>query len=291
MRSKLSWGKVWHWRAGPRAHDFGYPVFTFELDLDELETLSIAPRLFGYERRAIFSIRSADYLNGEGSIRQKVERVLRDHGQMIRPHRITLITMPRYFGYVFNPVSFFACFDEHNRVLGFVTQVNNTFGETHVYPLVCEPSSMPVSWRFSKEFFVSPFFDTEGQYVVTLEGADASLSVRVDLDRAGERVFSATLKGDATELSASRIWATIRKYPITSLMTMPRIHGQAIALYYKAKATPYPRPEPSSGYTIRSRQNIIHRARLALLWILRMCRGGRGAPSSPSREDRDYANS
>ena len=65
MRSKLSWGTVGHWRAGPRQHSFSYPVFTFVLDLDELESLAISPRLFAYERRALFSIRSADYLEGE----------------------------------------------------------------------------------------------------------------------------------------------------------------------------------------------------------------------------------
>ena len=284
MRSQLSWGEVSHWRKGPREHSFAYPVFTFELDVDELETLSISPRLFACERRAVFSIRSCDYLSGSGTLREKVEAVIREHGQRERPHRITLITMPRYFGYVFNPVSFFACFDEQERVLGFVTQVNNTFGETHVYPLVCEPTSAPVSWRFPKDFFVSPFFDVEGEYFVALEREGANLSVVVDLYRDGERIFAATLKGDGQPLSASRVWATMRKYPITSLLTMPRIHGEAIRLYSKAHATPYPLPKPSSRYTIRSRQNIIHRARLALLALMRAWRRVRPG------EDRDYAN-
>lgn len=284
MRSSLSWGEVKHWRAGPREHDFAYPIFTFELDVDELPSLSVWPRLFGFGRRAVFSIWTDDYLSGEGGIRERVERVLREHGQAACPHRITLITMPRYFGYVFNPVSFFACFDEEGNVLGLITQVNNTFGETHVYPLACSAQPAPVTWRFPKEFFVSPFFDRSGDYTVTLEQEGSRLGIRVDLERGGEPAFSATLRGEAQPISARRIWATIRNYPVTSLMTMPRIHGQALALYYKAKATPYPRPEPASGYTIRSRQNIIHRARLALLWLLRACRRKR-------TEDHDYANS
>lgn len=290
MISKVSWGEVGHWRAGPREHAFSYPVFTFELDVDEIERLKVAPRLFGYERRAVFSIRSKDYLVGEGGVRAKVEQVLLQNGQSIRPEKITLITMPRYFGYVFNPVSFFACFDQEGRVLGLVTQVNNTFGETHVYPLVCEPSPMPVVWRFQKEFFVSPFFDTSGEYEVTLGQVGSSLSLSVDLYRDGEKAFAATLEGKAEAVTRSRIWATMRKYPITSLMTMPRIHGQALALFFKAKATPFPRPEPSSRYTIRSRQNIIHRARLALLSLLRALRRGSSPPSATTSKDTHYAN-
>ena len=273
MRSRIVWGSVDHWRKGPREHSFNYPIFTFAFDVDELPSLAVAPRLLAYEKRAIFSVRSADYLQGEGSLREKVERVLVIHGYGEPPARITLITSPRYFGYVFNPVSFFACFDAHDQVVGLITQVNNTFGETHVYPLVCAPQAMPVAWKFSKDFFVSPFFNMEGTYEVVLESEGEHLSIRVDLHKDGERVFAACLRGDSVPLSRGQVVATLRKFPITSLLTMPRIHGQAMKLFFKARATVYPRPEPTSSYTIRSRQNIIHKARLGLLSIVRKARG------------------
>jgi cyclopropane-fatty-acyl-phospholipid synthase len=272
MRSRVVWGSVGHWRKAPREHSFTYPVFTFQFDLDELPTLSIAPRLLALERRAVFTVRGSDYLNGEGSLREKVERILHDNGCATRPARIALVTSPRYFGYVFNPVSFFACFDDNDKVIGLITQVNNTFGETHVYPLVCEPSEMPVQWRFSKGFFVSPFFDMEGTYEVVLEGEGESLGVRVDLHREGELAFSATLRGEGAPITRRQLFATLRKFPVTSLLTMPRIHGQAMQLYFKARAHVYKRPIPSSPYTIRSRQNIVHRCRLGLLSLLKWAR-------------------
>lgn len=272
MISKIMWGTVDHWRKGPKEHSFDYPVFFFALDLDELETLSIAPRLFAYERRAIFSVRNADYLQGDGSLREKIEKVLREHGQQVKPARITLFTSPRYFGYVFNPVSFFACFDEAGHVLGLITQVNNTFGETHIYPLVCEPSTMPRTWRFPKGFFVSPFFDTEGEYEVILAQAGDSPELRVDLFREGERVFAASMRGDGEPLTRARLCATLKRFPITSLLTMPRIHGQAMNLYFKVGAKVYERPTPTSPYTIRSRQGLIHRVRLWFLALLRRAR-------------------
>ena len=272
MRSKVVWGTVAHWRKAPKEHAFNYPVFTFAYDVDELPTLSIAPRLLAYEKRAVFSVRSADYLEGEGTLREKVQRVLQQHGKVESPARITLFTSPRYFGYVFNPVSFFACFDANDNVIGLITQVNNTFGDTHVYPLVCEPSPMPVAWHFSKDFFVSPFFNMEGTYEVAFESEGDSPSIRVDLHKEGEKVFSARLSGVAHTLSRSQLIATLKKFPVTSLLTMPRIHGQAVQLYFKARAKVYTRPDPTSVYTIRSRQNIIHRARLALLAVLRKAR-------------------
>jgi cyclopropane-fatty-acyl-phospholipid synthase len=273
MRSRVVWGTVAHWRKGPREHSFTYPVFSFAFDVDELATLSLAPRLVAYERRAIFTVRSTDYLEGSGSLRERVERLLGEHGCHEKPARITLITSPRYFGYVFNPVSFFACFDASDRVIGLITQVNNTFGETHLYPLVCAPTAMPAMWRFSKDFFVSPFFNMEGTYEVALESEGGELSIRVDLHKDGEKVFAANLRGEGRPLSRRQVFATLRKFPITSLLTMPRIHGQAMRLYFQAHAHVYARPQPTSSYTIRSKQNIIHRSRLALLSLLQKARG------------------
>ena len=272
MKSRVVWGTVAHWRGAPKEHSFCYPVFTFAFDVDELSTLRVGPRLLAYEKRAVFSVRNGDYLSGEGTIREKVERVLKAHGRNESPARITLFTSPRYFGYVFNPVSFFACFDSNEKVIGLITQVNNTFGDTHVYPLVCEPSEMPVQWNFSKDFFVSPFFNMEGQYEVALEAEGERAKVRVDLHKDGQKAFAATLSGDGMVITRGVLWATLRKFPITSLLTMPRIHGQAMQLYFKARAHVYTRPDPTSSYTIRSRQNIIHRARLALLAVLRRVR-------------------
>ena len=273
MKSRIVWGTVAHWRKAPKEHSFCYPVFTFAFDVDELERLSVAPRLFRYEGRAVFSVRSADYLQGEGSLRDKVERILRQQGSDGRPERITLITTPRYFGYVFNPVSFFACFDINDRVIALITQVNNTFGDTHVYPLVCSPSETPVAWRFDKDFFVSPFFNVEGEYEVALEAEGDTLAIRVDLHREGTKIFSAALTGKGEALSKKRLWSTLRKFPISSLLTMPRIHGQAMQLYFRAHAEVFERPTPHSLNTIRSRQTLIHRLRLRLLAFLKAIRG------------------
>ena len=279
-RSSIAFGEVAHWRAEPRQHSFSYPIFTFQLDVDELDTptrfASVVSRHFlGVNSRAIFSVRTDDYLRGPGGFRERVERVLGEVGAGGRPHRITLITMPRYFGYVFNPVSFFACFDSEDRVVAFITQVNNTFGETHVYPLVCEPAPLPNVWRFSKEFFVSPFFDSEGEYEVTLKGEGRELSVEVNLDKDKKRAFSATLVGKAELLSLRRLLRTLVKYPLTTFLTMPRIHLQAMTLYFAVRTCPFKKPTPNHPYTIRSRQNIIHRARLALLSVMKAARVGR----------------
>jgi cyclopropane-fatty-acyl-phospholipid synthase len=281
MRSKLYWGEVSHLRSIPKEHSFSYPIFTFALDLDELPSIAVPPRLFALNKGALFSVREQDYLeetseaySDKNPLRFKVHECLRKHGITQSPAKITLLTMPRYFGYVFNPVSFFVCQDASARVVALLTQVNNTFGDTHLYPLVCSsPSEFPCTWNFPKEFFVSPFFAVEGEYSLTLEKLDTEFAIRVDLIKDGSLLFSGRLHGRGDDLTRSRILGTLRRYPITSLLTMPRIHHQALNLYRRANAQVYDRPEPHSTYTFRSHQSLVHRVRLSLLSLFRRGRG------------------
>lgn len=270
--------QVEHWRAAPQEHAFRYPMVTLRLDVDPLSDLRRRPFLFAFDRWAICSVWGRDYLTGQGSLREKVEGILRAHGVNNPPARIELITMPRILGYVFNPVSFFICYDSGGLVTACITQVNNTFGETHIYPLVTEPKRAPVSWRFPKEFFVSPFFDREGEYVVALNELDRRLDIEVDLWKGGERVFGSSLRGDSLAFSRTNILKTLVIFPWNVLLTMPRIHLQALVLFFRRKAVPYAKPKPSSVYTVRSKQNLIHRVRLGFLSFLRLIsgRGGLG---------------
>lgn len=277
MRSRISWGKVYHWRGVPREHEFTYPMLTLTLDVDELSQLPIAKLIFSQGRGSILSVRPTDYLAAaeipEGlSLRERVEAFLARSDEARRPARITLVTMPRYFGYVFNPVSFFYCFDEHDKLFALVTQVNNTFGETHIYPLRCTPRDLPVEWKFSKEFFVSPFFSRDGEYTLRADAVDDRLLVSVALQQEGRRVFFGALQGEYKPLTSGRLLITLLRFPITILLTMPRIHLQAVVLYLKAKVLVFIKPPPDHTATIRSKQSFVHRVRLGFLRVLKRLR-------------------
>src|SRR5438128_2699298 len=102
-------GQVVHARLEPVAHRFNYRVAFALLDIDELPRLAAEVPAFGYNRRRPVSLFDRDYLGpGEETLRQKLDRLLeRDGGCEAR--RALLLTCPRFFGYVFNPVSVFWC--------------------------------------------------------------------------------------------------------------------------------------------------------------------------------------
>ena len=87
------------------------------LDLDELPDLDRRFRLFGHNRSRPLAFRDRDHLGDDGrSLRTKVEAFLHDRGIEPPGGRILLLTHPRVFGYVFNPVSFFYCYDALGRL-------------------------------------------------------------------------------------------------------------------------------------------------------------------------------
>lgn len=243
-----------HARLEPIRHVFSYPVYFLGLDLDELPMLSDAVPGFRYNRRGLFSVYDRDYLeDAAGSIREKLDRFLR---QMKRGHevaRVYLITSARYLGYVFNPVSFYYCYGADGALRCALAEVNNTFRERHLY-LLDEPEfDGPIAhFRADKAFHVSPFNDLNGRYAFRFSPPDPEVDVRVDIERNGRVVFKSQLAGKAQQLDAKSIISTLVRYPLSGLLTMPRIMSQAAQLYFRRRLPVFTKPAPSSEFTIRT---------------------------------------
>ena len=104
-------GKVIHERLRPKRHRLSYSVFTMLFDLDDLSELDRQGVLFGYNRRALLSFYDRDHGPTTGEVlRPWVEERLREAGQEPDGGAIRLLCYPRIFGYVFNPLSVYFCY-------------------------------------------------------------------------------------------------------------------------------------------------------------------------------------
>ena len=98
----------------PVEHGFSYRLFMMYLDLDELDTVfSTAAGCGQRRRRAPARFRREDHL-GDPAV--PLDRLCARTGGRRRSRRghagpIRLLTHLQYFGYCFNPVSFYYCFD------------------------------------------------------------------------------------------------------------------------------------------------------------------------------------
>ena len=246
-----------HHRFAPKTHRFDYRIFMFALDLDELDVLHRKLCFFSNNRSNIYSFRGRDFLpTGEPqhnpsvpgnppleahpstSLKARVLACLARHQIDLTGGRIMLVTLPRVFGYLFNPVSFYFCYDRENRPVASLAEVTNTFREMKPFvlgPDHCAPagSQATFSLRVPKYFYVSPFTDMDVSFDFTLRTPAEKLSVQIDDYEAGQRTLTSTLSGSRAALTDTKLaWFSI-KYPLITLKIISLIHWHALKLYLK----------------------------------------------------------
>ncbi|MEH9189245.1 DUF1365 family protein [Klebsiella pneumoniae] len=120
MNSCLYQGVLRHRRLQPKAHHFVYRLFMAWLDLDELDRLPEAG--IRRNRLAAAAWYDADYPLGAPLKAQALNRLESLTG--CRPAgRVMLLTQLRYFGFHFNPVNFYYCYDEADTLRGLLLRL------------------------------------------------------------------------------------------------------------------------------------------------------------------------
>lgn len=222
-------GDVWHARTTVAAHAFRYRTYMHLFDLDEVARINGAFRLIGYNRARPVALYDRDHLDGR-PLREAVEASVLAHGHPWPGGRVQLLTHCRVAGYVFNPVSFFYCFDRRNQLALVVAEVNNTYGERHVYVLPADGPTLPSA---KKAFHVSPFFGLEGTYHFSVPAPAATLDVGIDLTVGASRQFRARLRLEKKRLSDGAVLAMLARYPLVTAQVMAAIHVEALRLWWK----------------------------------------------------------
>lgn len=293
MNSLLYEAELRHERLEPVPHRFRYPLVLYALDLDELPALDRALPLFGYNRARPVTIRDRDYLErGAGTLREKLARVLRRAGVTEEFPRMTLVTSAGLLHPAFNPVSFHFCHDAVGALRVVVAEVNNTFGERHVYLLedLREREGLHEPARPTpKAFHVSPFFDRAGAYRFRFADPRRGLDVRIELLREDRVVFRARVAGEARPLDGPHLARMLARQPFTVALTVPRILAQAARLYFGRRLPVHGKPVPGGPGTIRTRRPGPFE-RVAARVVTRALRGARhGALEVALPEGRTFA--
>eukprot|EP00566_Odontella_aurita_P011285 CAMPEP_0113571550 /NCGR_PEP_ID=MMETSP0015_2-20120614/25614_1 /TAXON_ID=2838 /ORGANISM="Odontella" /LENGTH=395 /DNA_ID=CAMNT_0000474509 /DNA_START=13 /DNA_END=1200 /DNA_ORIENTATION=+ /assembly_acc=CAM_ASM_000160 len=160
LNTALFSGRVAHTRFQPRTHSFSYPLFFCCLDLDEVNKI-FRVKSDLWPLSLLMQFRDEDHLkNDEGlqdgfdnTLRSRISRLVSGRtGGKCAPdqnQRILLVTHLSYFGYCFNPVSFYYILKSETKT-GFaeidaiVAEVSNTpWNEMRCY--VLHPDSKDVT--------------------------------------------------------------------------------------------------------------------------------------------------
>lgn len=239
MHSCLYEGAVWHRRHSPVTHWFSRRLFMVYLDLAELDTVFRGSWLWSTRRPAVAWFRRSDQF---GDPQVPLETAVRDLVEAqtgLRPTgAIRLLTHLRYFGFVFNPVSFFYCFTpDGSRVETVVADVSNTpWGERHLYVLATQDEGL-MRFKLPKAFHVSPFMPMDMDYDWRFTQPGHRLAVHMVNQREGSRVFEATLVLSRRAIDKASLRRVLWRHPAMTMMVFAGIYTEAFRLW--RKRTPF----------------------------------------------------
>ena len=232
MNSCIYNGLVTHTRFKPVKHYLKYKTFSLFLDLDEIEELDKVNPIFSFNKFNIFSFYNKDHGERDGkSLKDWALNNLKKFSIQENINKIKLLCYPRVFGYVFNPLSIFYCY-ENNILKAIFYEVKNTFNEQHTY-IFKTKGKKKIEQTCKKKFYVSPFMDMETKYDFKLQYPSDKLFVSIkQTDKEGV-VLKAVQTGEKKELNLKQLIINLFKYPLMTVKIISAIHFEAFLLWKK----------------------------------------------------------
>lgn len=243
MQSALYTGRLSHCRHQPVKHAFSYGLTLCWLDLAELDEVFRGRWFWSVRRPAPARFMRADYF-GDPAIPLDTairDRVAQETGS--RPAGpIRMLAQLRNFGFCFNPVSFYYCYDAGDaHVEAIVTEITNTpWNERHAYvlrPKAPAPDGGALRFGLAKSFHVSPFMPMDIDYDWRFTQPGQTLGVHMVNLHGGHRLFEASLALHRREITGPSLAAALARQPCGSLAALTRIYWQALRLW--SKRTPF----------------------------------------------------
>ena len=239
MQSCIYEGRVRHTRTQPVLHSFRYRVFMMYLDLAELPDLFADRWFWSAEKVALARFRRSDHLGPqEQALDEAVRQLVKKETGKRPAGPIRLLTNLSYYGFCFNPVSFFYCFAEDGETLEtIVAEVTNTpWGERDTYVLSCDQSlGNRAALRFQpkKKMHVSPFMGMNIDYDWSFVVPSARNTVFMANSKDGERFFDAAVVLQREEISGASLARVLVNFPLITFKIFAAIYWQALRLWLK----------------------------------------------------------
>ena len=224
-----------HRRTIPKHNAFCYVVCYLSFNLSQLASLK--NKLLAVDGRGLFSFKQSDHGEKHQTNQEWVQSILAQYGlEQVANGEVLVVAMPRMFGYLFNPVSFWLCHDAQGALRAVISEVNNTFREAHHY-ISFHDDMRPIhpdDWlQSSKIFHVSPFMKIEGEYQYRFIAQEHRIAIWINYYAHGKLMLETSLIGKRISLNSFNLLKYNLRYPLASFRVIALIHWQAIKLLSK----------------------------------------------------------
>jgi DUF1365 family protein len=217
-------GVVTHVRRQRLHREFTHSVYLWLVDIDHLPEL---PRWL----RPFAGFHAADHLGDPAaSIRGNLDAWLATQGVDLHGGRVLMLANARVLGHVFNPITVYWCHRRDGGLECVVAEVHNTYGERHCYLLRPDDAGRA---SVAKEFYVSPFLDVSGRYLMRIRTPDQRLSLTVALRQDGETTLAATVHGERRPANTGTLVRMVLRRPLLPQRVSALIRGHGIALWLR----------------------------------------------------------
>lgn len=237
-------GSLRHSRSKPKKHTFEYRVRLLYMDLDNVETMFSDNFFWSYNKLNVGCFLRSDYFgNKKTSLKKSIQDEIRKELNFNHHGKVYLLTSPRYFGYCFNPVSFYYCFNTKNKLEVIVSHITNTpWNENHAYVHDCRNLKTPIkTFEFRKNFHVSPFMPMDIQYRWSFKEPGDKIEVSMNNIHDKEFIFNASMQLQKKPLTKQSLNFLLFRFPPETFKTIVSIYWQALCLKIKG-ITFFPHP-------------------------------------------------
>ena len=190
-------GTISHSRKKDAQHSFTYSTTMLFLDLDDIKNAFNQNIFWSYEKFNLASFHRKDFFgDSKQSLKTEIIKLLAKKLKVEIKGKIFLLTTLRYFGYCFNPVSFYYCYNKNKELVAIVSHITNTpWEERHAYVHDCRKIKHGTKvFEFKKDFHVSPFLPMDLKYNWKFVEPRDFLFISMECFKNQEKYFNATLK-------------------------------------------------------------------------------------------------
>ena len=249
---QIGFGHVWHKRLRPVINSFQYSVFFLRIPLHTLNISKKWPLFLSYNRSNLFALYDKDHGDGKTPLLTWIKTILQQHNVHDVDGEIILQTFPRMLGYIFNPISFWFCYQKNGDLRAILCEVNNTFGERHGYLLKCNHHAQN-SFTSQKIFHVSPFCEVTGHYDFKFDETKEAAQIKhigYQIDYADEQgpLLLTRISGQLKQFNKRTSLFAFFCYPLLNFKIIFAIHWQAFKLWFKR--LPFHKKPPAPDHFI-----------------------------------------